>query len=56
LRGEIPSPLNPPTGCCFHALCPIAKEKCRHEAPVFRQYRSDHWTTCHYRDEIKSRG
>ena len=36
LRGEIPSPLTPPSGCVFHTRCPIVGEECRREMPVFR--------------------
>ena len=47
LRGEIPSPLTPPTGCVFHTRCPIAGEECRREIPVFRPLSSGHYVACH---------
>ena len=47
LRGEIPSPLTPPTGCVFHTRCPIAGEECRREIPVFRPLSSGHFVACH---------
>ncbi len=47
LRGEIPSPLTPPTGCVFHTRCPIAGEECRREIPVFRPLSSGHLVACH---------
>ena len=49
LTGDVPSPLNPPTGCPFHPRCPIADGKrCSTEAPVFEQKASGHWAACHY--------
>jgi peptide/nickel transport system ATP-binding protein len=47
LRGEIPSPLTPPSGCVFHTRCPIAGEECRREIPVFRALASGHYVACH---------
>lgn len=47
LKGEIPSPLNPPSGCRFHPRCPIAVDRCRVEDPVFEVKSSDHWVACH---------
>ncbi len=47
LRGEVPSPLNPPPGCRFHPRCPIAKDICKQVEPVFEEKRVDHWVACH---------
>jgi oligopeptide/dipeptide ABC transporter ATP-binding protein len=47
LTGEIPSPLNPPSGCSFHPRCPIAKEACKAERPVLRDVGNGHWVSCH---------
>jgi len=48
LRGEIPSPLTPPSGCVFHTRCPIAGEECKREVPVFRPIDgSGHMVACH---------
>jgi len=47
LEGDIPSPMNPPTGCRFHTRCPYAKEICREQTPVFKEYEKDHWAACH---------
>ncbi|MFC1996294.1 ABC transporter ATP-binding protein [Chloroflexota bacterium] len=46
LQGEVPSPLNPPTGCRFHTRCPVAMENCSVEEPQFLEDRPDHWVAC----------
>ena len=38
IQGEVPNPLNPPTGCAFHPRCPLAGERCRRECPTLREY------------------
>ncbi|WP_137742748.1 ABC transporter ATP-binding protein [Robertmurraya siralis] len=47
LKGEIPSPLNPPSGCMFHTRCPFALEKCRIEVPQRKEMKQDHYVACH---------
>jgi peptide/nickel transport system ATP-binding protein len=47
LKGEIPSPLNPPSGCVFHTRCPIADEHCRRVVPQVRQIGPRHIVACH---------
>lgn len=47
LKGDIPSPANPPSGCKFHTRCPFAEQRCRKEVPVFRDAGNDHWVACH---------
>jgi oligopeptide transport system ATP-binding protein len=46
LAGEVPSPLNPPSGCVFHPRCPIAIERCRGEVPPLREVTPGHWAAC----------
>ena len=46
LKGDVPSPLNPPKGCRFHPRCPVAIEKCSHEEPVFKEVNPDHFVAC----------
>ena len=47
LKGDIPSPSNPPYGCKFHTRCPHAMEVCRHIAPVYKEYEEGHFVACH---------
>jgi oligopeptide transport system ATP-binding protein len=47
LEGDIPSPINPPSGCKFHTRCPYATERCREETPVFKDYGGGHFAACH---------
>jgi oligopeptide/dipeptide ABC transporter ATP-binding protein len=46
LKGDVPSPLHPPSGCRFHPRCPVAIERCSVEEPVFREIKPDHWVAC----------
>ncbi|WP_156324502.1 oligopeptide/dipeptide ABC transporter ATP-binding protein [Bacillus sp. FJAT-27245] len=48
LEGDVPSPINPPSGCYFHTRCPFAQAKCREEAPAFAKVDNDHFVACHY--------
>jgi oligopeptide transport system ATP-binding protein len=45
-KGEVPSPINPPSGCVFHPRCPVAVEGCRKTRPALRELRPRHWVAC----------
>ncbi len=47
LEGNVPSPVNPPSGCRFHTRCPIWQEICKHTEPEFRQVRPGRFVACH---------
>ena len=46
VKGEVPSPINPPSGCVFHPRCPIAVESCSRMRPELREVRTGHWVAC----------
>ena len=46
VKGEVPSPMNPPSGCVFHPRCPLAVSNCSVNAPEFRELRPGHWVAC----------
>jgi peptide/nickel transport system ATP-binding protein len=50
VKGEIPSPLDPPPGCHFHPRCPFASARCRSEAPALREIGPGRWSACHLND------
>jgi oligopeptide/dipeptide ABC transporter ATP-binding protein len=52
LLGEIPSPMNPPSGCRFHTRCPYAKEVCRTEEPKIEEISEGHYVACHLWREL----
>ena len=47
LKGDVPSPMNPPSGCAFHTRCPHAQEICKSRVPELKPTGPDHWTACH---------
>ncbi|MBO0741984.1 MAG: ATP-binding cassette domain-containing protein [Hyphomicrobiaceae bacterium] len=50
LKGDVPSPINPPSGCRFHTRCPYAFERCRAEEPALRPTPGGHLAACHLND------
>ena len=50
LQGDVPSPLNPPTGCSFHPRCKYANKICEEEHPLYRALDNEHYVTCHFAD------
>ncbi|MCC6196144.1 MAG: ABC transporter ATP-binding protein, partial [Burkholderiales bacterium] len=53
IRGEIPSPLDPPRGCHFHPRCPFALDRCRVEVPALREIAPGHRSACHLNDAVR---
>lgn len=52
LKGEIPSPIHPPSGCVFHTRCPYVEEICKQEIPMLVGYSPGHRVACHFADQI----
>jgi peptide/nickel transport system ATP-binding protein len=56
LQGDVPSPVNPPSGCYFHPRCSYAKEICSQAAPEFRDLGGEHFATCHFAEALELHG
>jgi oligopeptide transport system ATP-binding protein len=56
LTGDIPSPVNPPSGCRFHTRCPVAFDRCITEEPPLREYAPGHFAACHWVEEHGGKG
>jgi len=53
LKGDVPSPLNPPAGCRFHTRCPFVMDLCRNQDPVLENIGDHHQVACHRQAEIE---
>ena len=56
LKGEIPNPANPPSGCYFHTRCQYCTDRCKCEAPEYREIEPGHFVACHRADELSLKG
>ena len=52
LKGEVPSPAAPPSGCYFHPRCRFAEDRCRREVPLLREVNPGHFARCHFAEQI----
>ncbi|MGQ9477810.1 MAG: ABC transporter ATP-binding protein [Candidatus Bipolaricaulia bacterium] len=56
LQGDVPSPVNPPSGCYFHPRCSYAKEICSQKTPEFRDLGGEHFVSCHFAEALELQG
>jgi oligopeptide/dipeptide ABC transporter ATP-binding protein len=48
MKGELPSPINPPSGCRFRTRCPFAQDRCAEEVPEMTPFGGEHFAACHF--------
>ena len=53
LEGDVPSPVNPPSGCPFHPRCRYAQDICQKDEPTYRDHGGEHFASCHFADSLK---
>ena len=56
LKGDVPSPANPPSGCRFHPRCYMAQPVCSQEVPPLRLIAPGHWSACHFAEQVDAAG
>ena len=56
LEGEIPSPVNPPSGCRFHTRCPYVQDLCKTDIPEWREIEKERFVACHFADTLTLKG
>jgi oligopeptide/dipeptide ABC transporter ATP-binding protein len=56
LKGEVPSPAHPPSGCYFHPRCPFVIDRCSQETPALREITPEHFVSCHRAEELHLQG
>lgn len=56
LKGDVPDPANPPSGCPFHTRCSYAEDRCTMETPVLREIEPGHFAACHFSEKLDLRG
>jgi oligopeptide/dipeptide ABC transporter ATP-binding protein len=56
LKGDVPSPANPPSGCRFHPRCFMAQPVCSQEVPLLREMAPGHWSACHFAEQVEASG
>jgi len=56
LKGDVPSPIDPPPGCSFHSRCLYAQDICRQKAPALQEISAEHWAACFFAGQVGVKG